>query len=202
VELTKEKLIELLKGDLPGKEAQERMLPRMDFPINDEDLCREAAVLILIYPDKNELRMVFIKRNEYRGPHSGQVSFPGGMKEEFDPDLKSTAIREAAEETGILASDIEILGSMTPLFIAVSNFCVYPFVGWLNSTPEFKPDRSEVQYLICPAISELFDPKNRKTGEFNRHGTTITTPYIDISGEMVWGATAAMLGEFMVLSGY
>ncbi|MCA1747650.1 MAG: hypothetical protein LC655_08130, partial [Bacteroidales bacterium] len=76
-QLSKKRLIQLLNGDLPGKGAQERMSPRVRFPFPGEGNCREAAVLLLLYTDKKALRMVFIKRNEYRGPHSGQVSFPG-----------------------------------------------------------------------------------------------------------------------------
>lgn len=198
-QLSKKLLIQLLNGELPGKEAQERMAPRVTVSFPREGDCREAAVLLLLYKDEKDLRMVFIKRNEYRGPHSGQVSFPGGMKEEYDNDYQSTALRETEEETGVAASEIEILGALTPLFIPVSNFCVHPFVGWIDFVPDFMPDGFEVQYLICPDIQTVIDLKNRKTGNFNRGGSTVTTPYIDVNGEMIWGATAMMLSEFMAL---
>ncbi|MEX0983366.1 MAG: CoA pyrophosphatase [Bacteroidales bacterium] len=202
LELNKKRLVRLLNGGLPGRNAQELMSPNVRARFTVEDDCREAAVMLLIYPDENKRRMVFIKRNEYRGPHSGQVSFPGGMKEQQDKDHTSTALRETEEETGVPATEIEVLGALTPLIIPVSNFCVYPFIGWMDSLPEFQPDTIEVQYLICPEIRALFDPKNRKTGIFDRGGTTVSTPYIDIDGEMIWGATAMMLSEFTALIGY
>jgi len=198
-ELSKARLVYLLNGKLPGKEAQERMSPTVRVPFPREEECREAAVMLLLYKDNQDLRMVFIKRNEYRGPHSGQVSFPGGMREARDADHRQTALRETEEETGVPAAEIEVLGALTPLHIPVSNTCVYPFVGWINAVPDFRPDSNEVQYLICPELNAVTDPDNRKTGSFNRGGTPVTTPYIDIDGEMIWGATAMMLSEFMAL---
>ncbi|MEX0987801.1 MAG: CoA pyrophosphatase [Bacteroidales bacterium] len=199
--LNKEKLVELLSGRLPGRAAQERMAPEVKMKFTPEEGCSDASVLLLLYPDGGELRTVFIKRNEYKGPHSGQVSFPGGMNEPFDTGFVSTALRETEEETGVPALSVEVLGSLTPLYIAVSNFCVHPFVGWVGDVPDFKPDSTEVQYLICPTIREITDPENIRTGNFDRHGVPVTTPYFDISGEMIWGATAMMLSEFMALIG-
>jgi 8-oxo-dGTP pyrophosphatase MutT (NUDIX family) len=163
--------------------------------------CTEAGVMLLLYPEGLNTHIVFIKRNEYAGPHSAQISFPGGMKEDADADLRATALRETEEEIGVQADSIEILGQLTPILIPVSNFCVHPFVGWLDHTPEFTPEKSEVQYLICPSISHLLDKSNHKKGPFNRRGEEMITPYIDIDGEMLWGATAMMLSEFMALLG-
>lgn len=173
---------------------------RMHF-LQDEN-CREAGVMLLLYPEESKTHIVFIKRNEYAGPHSAQISFPGGMKEEADRDMEATALRETEEETGVAAGSIQILGRLTPLLIPVSNFCVYPFVGWLNHTPDFQPDRSEVQYLICPPIAQLLDKSNHKRGPFNHRGDQVITPYIDIDGEILWGATAMMFSEFMAVLGY
>ena len=200
--INKSKLIELLDGELPGKEAQSRMAPkhRSISPLNEN--CREASVLILIYPENDQFRIVFIKRNEYDGPHSSQISFPGGMKEHSDKDFAHTALRETEEEIGVLSSQIQVLGKLTPLLITVSNFCVYPFVGWTNNKPDFKLDHKEVQYIICPTLNELIDPLNMKFGTIHHRGVQISAPYFDIDGEMIWGATAMMLNEFISLSGY
>ncbi len=201
-ELNRERLASLLGGELPGSGAQYRMAPEARLgPTQPED-CNEAAVMLLLYPDEGDLRIVFIKRNEYEGPHSGQISFPGGMKEQDDSDLQWTSLRETREETGADVTRDNIIGGLTPLYIPVSNFCVHPFVGWLDSTPVFRPDETEVQYLVCPTLSALLNPDNRKTGSFNRGGTVMETPYFDVEGEMVWGATAMIFSEFMALIGY
>lgn len=201
-QLNRDELLTKLREKLPGEQSWKRMAPegRMDFA--QEENCTEAGVMLLLYPEAGQTHIVFIKRNEYAGPHSAQISFPGGMKEDADRDLQATALRETEEETGVPASCIEILGKMSPLVIPVSNFCVHPFVGWLDHTPEFNPDRSEVQYLLCPSIAQLLDTKNHKTGSFNRRGEEMITPYIDIDGEMLWGATAMMFSEFMAILGY
>lgn len=200
--LNRAELLTKLQGKLPGEQSWQRMTPegRMHFP--HQENCIEAGVMLLLYPEGSNTHIVFIKRNEYAGPHSAQISFPGGVKEEADADLTATALRETEEEVGVPATSIEVLGSLTPLLIPVSNYCVEPFVGWLDHTPEFTPERSEVQYLICPAISHLLDQANHKKGPFSRKGEKMITPYIDIDGEMLWGATAMMLSEFMALLGY
>jgi len=200
--LNREKLLDLLSGGLPGAAAWRRLAPEMRSDMEQATGCKEAAVMLLLYMDSNEVRIVFIKRNEYDGPHSGQISFPGGMREPGDRNLRNTALRETTEETGAYLSEENILGPLTPLYIPVSNFCVSPFVAWTDDAPVFDPDESEVRYLVCPLISELLDPGNLKSGTFRRHDTEIKTPYFDIEGERIWGATAMIFSEFMALLGY
>lgn len=200
--LNKNKLQELLNGKLPGYSAQAKMEPEHRIRTSAGNDCREAAVLLLLYTDQDTLRVVFMKRNEYDGPHSGQISFPGGMKEESDADLKITALRETEEETGVPMCDIEILGALSSILIPVSNFCVFPFVGWVDKRPEFNPDKSEVQYLICPSLEDILDTANRKYGNIERRGNQISTPYFEFDGEIIWGATAMVLMEFIALLGY
>ncbi len=145
--LNKETLSTMLRESLPGEAAQNKFSPELregpsyaealEDEGEQEDECRSAAVLILLYPDKDHLRTVFMKRNEYDGPHSGQISFPGGMFEKVDLDLEQTALRETEEEIGVDAGKIDVLGRLTPLFIPVSNFCVTPYVGWITGQPDF-----------------------------------------------------------------
>ena len=200
--LNKEDVIIPEAEKLPGNRAWQRMAPEGRMDVSLQGKCTDAGVMLLLYPENDQTHIVLIKRNEYPGPHSAQISFPGGMKEDADPDFAGTALRETEEEIGIPASSIEMMGALTPLIIPVSNFCVHPFVGWLEQTPEFNPDRSEVQYLICPSLSQLMDPGNHKYGTFNRRGIDLKTPYIDLDGEMLWGATAMIFSEFMALLGY
>ncbi|MBE9518912.1 MAG: CoA pyrophosphatase, partial [Bacteroidetes bacterium] len=123
--------IELLRHKLPGEKAQLRMAPTFRGNLTSVGLPIEAAVLVLFYPSDGKTHLVFIKRNEYDGPHSAQVSFPGGAREANDLSLEETALRETREELGV-DGQIEVLGALTPLHIPVSNFMVYPFVGWME----------------------------------------------------------------------
>ena len=158
-----------------------------------------AAVLILMYPFNEKTRLVFIKRNEYDGPHSAQVSLPGGAWEKGDGSLENTAIRETREELGIV-DEIEILGALTQLHIPVSNFLVSPFVGCTERTPSFHPDASEVQFIIETPLAELLDPGNLDSERVFRHGESIEAPFYRVGNEKIWGATAMMLSEYLQLA--
>ena len=143
--------------------------------------------------------MVFIKRNEYDGHHSAQVSFPGGAWENGDSTLQQTAIRETREELGI-SGGLEILGSLTDLHIPVSNFLVTPFVGWMDETPLFKPDPTEVQYVIEDPLQSLLSSSNMEMELLVRHDLAIQAPCYIIGKEKIWGATAMMLSEILELA--
>jgi len=190
---------EVLRQALPGEVAQRKMAPafRGSFPDQGEPV--RAAVLILLYPVNMETHLVLIKRNVYDGPHSGQVSFPGGAWEVDDLSLEQTAIRETREEIGILV-DVEILGALTPLHIPVSNFLVSPFVAWADQHPVFQPDPSEVQYVIEVALRQLLDPEVLDYELLYHMGRPVETPFYRVGQEKVWGATAMILSEFLQLA--
>jgi 8-oxo-dGTP pyrophosphatase MutT (NUDIX family) len=158
-----------------------------------------AAVMILMYRFRGETFLVFIKRNEYDGPHSAQVSFPGGAKEAGDISIEDTALRETREELGI-NEEIEVLGTLTPLHIPVSNFDVIPVVGWMKSRPDFQPDPTEVQYLIESPVSTLMDPENVGLETLHRNNRSIVAPFYKTGNDKIWGATAMMLSEFLQLA--
>lgn len=148
-----------LSKELPGEEAQFSMAPiarkRIAEVSKEKYNPKQSAVLILLFPEGESIHTVLIQRPEYEGVHSGQVAFPGGKFEESDLELQHTALREAKEEVGIHPPDIQIIGSLTELYITPSNFLVKPFIGILNSKPNFMKDEREVQKLfrlICLAL--------------------------------------------------
>lgn len=192
----REGLREALKEKLPGEEGQMGMAPefRGEKIFAADPL--SAAVMILLYPHKENINVVFIKRNVYNGPHSAQVSFPGGAWEADDGSLENTALRETGEELGI-TEEIDLLGSFTQLHIPVSNFIVTPYAGWLKERPVFQPDSTEVQYVIEASLRELSDPANILSDKWEQHGRSIVAPYYRVGNEKIWGATAMMLCEFL-----
>ncbi len=189
-----------LQQPLPGRAAQERMMGRvLPHPIKVPENARPSAVLCLLFPMNNELYMLLMKRREDRTAHSGQVSFPGGSYEATDADFKATALREAQEEVGIVSSDVDILGALTPLYIPVSNFNVYPFVGYSAQRPQYNLSHNEVSYTIEVPLNNLLHP-DRKTV------TDVVSPalpdmirnvnaYKLEDGTIIWGATAMMISE-------
>ena len=194
-----QKIKQQLQKPLPGKQTQYLMAPKHRYALNTaappED-AKKSAVLLLIFPYKNESSIVFIKRNNDAKYHRGQIAFPGGTYEETDKTLINTVLREVNEEIGVEKNLITIIGKLTPLYIPVSNFFVQPFVGVLNTTPTFIPQESEVQKIIKVSIEELFKPENKATKILNKYNAQFEAPYYNANGEHIWGATAMILSEF------
>lgn len=116
---------------LPGYEAQRKMMnvnrPHI-VPVPEQ--ARQSGVLLLIYPEDTDLKLVLIERPKDGSVHSGQVAFPGGQKEKEDLNIIRTALREANEEINLDPDRVNILGALTSLYIPVSNFEVHPIVAF------------------------------------------------------------------------
>jgi 8-oxo-dGTP pyrophosphatase MutT (NUDIX family) len=192
-----------LKKELPGTEIQWQMASsdRMvrNFPRVPSKYARVAAVLILLYPQKESIYTVFMQRHNYDGVHGGQISFPGGKKEESDSDVVITALREAEEETGVDISEVNVIGTLTPLFIPVSNMIVTPVVGWTKNRPGFVHQPEEVVFLIEAELKRFLDPEIIKIKPFRIRGELIDVRYFDYEGNVIWGATAMILNELLTI---
>ncbi len=156
-----------------------------------------SSVLILFYPVKNRIFTVFILRPKYNGVHSGQISFPGGKKEETDRTLVETALRESKEEINVEPSHVRVLGTLTELYIPPSNFLVLPVIGYTETRPDFIADPVEVDKIIETDLEVLFDKKLKKEKMIEVHGHQINAPYYDLQGHVLWGATAMILTELL-----
>ena len=186
----------LLASKLPGSEAQYKMAPELRLG-QEHARYKNAAVLILLYQKDEQVCTVFMKRPEYPGAHSNQVSFPGGKFEEGDRDLHVTALRETNEELGIDDSRIQVLGELSPLEIPVSGIEVLPVVGYYPGIPQFNPDPAEVRYLIETPVRNLLNPDLSQERIKTILCKLVRVPYYNIKGNQVWGATAMILSEFL-----
>jgi NTP pyrophosphohydrolases including oxidative damage repair enzymes len=189
------KLQQRLTEPLPGKDAQLKMAPSFRPDGDSSAKSVKAGVLILLYPNP-DLYFVLMKRPEYQGVHSGQISLPGGKFEVSDASLIETAVRETYEEVGVQPETISVLGTLSPLYIPVSETEVYPAVAYIDRKPVFKVDTNEVAYLIETPVHELLQTQNRKTRPYDSGRFSGIIPYFDIQGNVVWGATAMILSEF------
>lgn len=201
-----ETLRQRLQGPLPGLEAHERMMPSTrktiyrDISVPQD--AKKSAVLMLLYPDARGLLFPLIERTEYPGVHSRQISLPGGAYEPDDPDYVSTALREAEEEIGVSRHQVEVLGLLSSLYIPPSNFWVQPVIGYMDRSPTFIPDPSEVASIIPASLQDLLS--GTLVGESKiRHssGLHLTVPSYTVHGHVVWGATAMILSELVSLLG-
>jgi len=202
----KDNLKARLRLPLPGQSSQMKMVPearRKEIEhSSDHGHARKAAVLICFFPVDNDIRLVMIRRNEYDGVHSGQISFPGGRNEESDPDMVYTALREAEEETNILINQVEVLGEITPVYIPPSNFIVNAVIGWAEEKPRLIPDPTEVSEILTMSVDELRNPANLQHRNIpHREFKLIDVPCFYIQEHIIWGATAMILMEVVDLIG-
>ncbi|MCA1554655.1 MAG: GNAT family N-acetyltransferase, partial [Chloroflexi bacterium] len=109
--------------------------------------------------------------------------------------------REAREELGISLEDVEVLCSLSSLYIPPSNFLIYPTVAYCPYRPDFKPDPNEVAELIEVPVTVLLDPRTRVIEPWARpeYNLTVMMPYYRVDGHKVWGATAMVLAEFAAM---
>lgn len=166
---------------------------------------RPAAALVLIYPGPDgEAHLVLTERVEYGSDHhSGEMSLPGGKADPGDADAVATAIREAEEEVGLdpVAAGVEVVGRLDALWIPPSNFLVTPIVAVAARRPAFVPDPREVAAILevpvtafLPDVTPVIvdpDPRGRPL----RYGAYL------VEGRIVWGATAAILGQLGAVLG-
>lgn len=193
-----------IQQPLPAEEAHVLMSPPFRYPPQSElpptEKIRYSAVLILLYEKNGLIYTVFMKRSEDNSRHSGQISFPGGGVEAHDHDRKHTALRETEEEFGVPQKAVCVIGNLSDLYIPVSNSLVTPIVGYLTSPPTFVPDPKEVSRIIEVPITHLADKSNTKRGYVSSSaGYRFEVPYFDIEGDMVWGATAMIMSEFLAV---
>jgi 8-oxo-dGTP pyrophosphatase MutT (NUDIX family) len=178
--------------------AQQRMAPiarAMQRPPERPGSPRMAAVLILLFPDDDGLKFVLTRRHDYPGVHGGQISLPGGRRE-GNETFAEAALRETYEEIGVPHEDIELLGQISNVYIPPSDFLVYPYVGYAENHPVWRPAMDEVAEVIEVYLYHLFDDSLKRTGEMTRNGATFPIKYYALNGHIVWGATAVMLSEF------
>ncbi len=194
----------LLHSSLPGVVAQTRMgYVKQQIITNVPTTAVPASVMILFYEKEEQWYLPLIQRtsNNPNDRHSGQISLPGGRYDSTDIDFEWTARREVEEEIGVKAQAIQVIGQLSSLYIPISNFLVYPFVGYLTSQPHFQLQASEVSNLIETPLSLLLDKNNVKYIDIRAaNGFQLKdVPHFDVKGNLVWGATAMILGELLAL---
>jgi 8-oxo-dGTP pyrophosphatase MutT (NUDIX family) len=149
----------------------------------------------MLYEDNGQVRFPLIKRQEYLGAHSGQISLPGG-KAEPDEDAVETALREAEEEIGLNRNDVEVIGKLSDFFVIPSNFLVTPIIVAADGIPSLNPDPREVARILTGNVFDIARQDAILNKEIIAGGQfKMMAPHFEIEGEVVWGATAMILNE-------
>ena len=160
---------------------------------------RKSSVLILVYPSKDQIpKIVLLQRPQSLEFHPGQICFPGGKYQNADQTNLNTALRETNEEIGIPINKIKYIKKLTKIFIPPSKFKVYPFLAYLNETPNFIIDKKEVDVVIEFPISFLLYDNSKKKIRIKNDSDEIINCY-KYGDKIIWGATAIILYEFEFL---
>ena len=187
-----------ITNDLPGEVSQQKMRVNygqsIELPFSKNN-STPAAVLILLYLEDNEIYFFLTKRTDELENHKGQISLPGGTQE-GNEKLIDTALRETQEEIGINKTSISIIGTITPLFVPVTGFMIYPFIGYSLNKLDPKLDPVEVAAIFSVNISDLLNKENRTIEQRNIRGYDVQVPYFKLNDYKVWGATSMILSEF------
>lgn len=150
-----------------------------------------------------DLDVLLQRRAATLSSHPGQVSFPGGRREEQDSDAVATALREAQEETGLDPAGVEVLATLSELPLAASNHRVTPVLGWWRSPSRVVAvDHAETVEVFRVPVAQLLDPSIRFTSTISRMGRTWKGPAFDVDGTIVWGFTAMVLDGIFDAAGW
>lgn len=163
---------------------------------------KRAGVMALFYPGlANDTRFLLILRRSHpKDVHSNQVGFPGGKIEKNDTDLMSTALRETYEEVGVEPSEIQVVRSLSEIYIPPSNFEVFPFMGLYPKPGPFVPQEAEVAELLEVKLIDFMDDKSIFTQNLTTsYAKNVNVPAFKLNGYTVWGATSMMLSEIRTL---
>jgi len=203
IEELADRLCHAIDKGLPGTDVQWEMASSdrriKGYPRQKGTDSGLSAVLILLYPVDGVIKTVLIQRPTYNGVHSGQIGFPGGKMEKTDKTLIDTSLREACEETGICRDNVKLIGTLTPLYISVSNTEVTPVVAWCESRPDFILQAEEVVSIIEVPIGHFTDPSFVHVKGMTIRGEDINVRYFDYNGKVIWGATAMIIYELVVI---
>lgn len=194
-------LAHALRQPLPGGKAHRRMAPELAYSRHDgppSRSAREAAVLVLLYPVDQVWHLLLTVRPTAMGTHAGQICFPGGASEPREtPEV--AAVREYAEEVGGASATIEHIGRLSPVYVFNSNFHVTPCVAVTREPPEFFPSPAEVAAILEVPLPHLADHRTQGRMLIERRGLTFSAPCFEYGERRIWGATALMIAELLML---
>lgn len=153
----------------------------------------DAAVLVALAVEDGELMAVLTERRADLRRHAGEISFPGGRRDEGDVDLVATALREAHEEIGLPPEAVEVIGALQPTPTIATGYAVYPFVGLIEPGQTWKLSPREVAEVLELPLAALAAGYGRR--RLIRRGIPIRTDTYVVDDRLIWGATARILAD-------
>lgn len=177
------------------RQMQRGLLPVLlstDPPPSD---LRQSAVLVLLFPSRQDVSFLLTERPHSLSSHAGQMSLPGGAREPEDENLCATALRETSEELGIDTTDLEVLGRLEDVDVRVSGYTITPFVAWSDHPPHVRPQPNEVASVLPVPLHALLAGEAVRHETWDMRGSLWEVSLYRFSGFAVWGATARILAH-------
>jgi 8-oxo-dGTP pyrophosphatase MutT (NUDIX family) len=165
--------------------------------VAEPDDCLPAAVLLLIVYHGDEPHLVFTKKTDTVPHHKGQFAFPGGLVEAADGSRVETALREAREEVGLDPECVEVLGLLDDVPTATTGFVITPVVALCPTAPALQADGREIERILEIPLRRLLDPAAYREEEWERDGRRRPVVFVRHGDDVIWGATARILKEFL-----
>lgn len=159
---------------------------------------RQSSVLLLLFMHQGQLYTCLTKRASGMKNHPGQISLPGGKIEKGEsPEV--AALRETREEVGVDPADVLILGRLSEVYVQVSRYRILPVVGWMDHMPDFEINVAEAEKVILFPIQPVFLEQLLKNFPVQTSTGLLNVPCFVFDDEVIWGATAMILAEFLDL---
>lgn len=191
-----------LRRALTGTSEQPpRPMSRLELPLNMDKLLltpallkslRPAAVLAPVIRRGDGLTMMFTVRSDRLRSHKGQISFPGGRRDDDDASAAANALREAEEEVGLPPASVEVLGYLDD-YPTMTRYLVTPVVGIVSGEPEIRPCEDEVAEVFEAPLEFVLDLRNFEHKMLSREGLNLPFFELNFGRHRIWGATAGML---------
>ncbi len=155
----------------------------------------DSAVLVPLYADPaGDVHAVFTRRRDDLRRHPGEISFPGGRRDEGE-ELQRTALREAHEEIGLPPDGVEIAGALEPTPTLVTNYAIYPFVGVIEPGFEWVLAPTEVAEVLELPLHALRAGRGER--RLVRKGVPFRTTTFEVGAHTIWGATARIMADLL-----
>jgi len=163
---------------------------------------RAAAVLLPVFEEDGEARLILTKRPDTMALHRGEIAFPGGKVDpSLDRDARDAALRETEEEIGVARDTVDVIAALPAMSTAVGTFLISPFVGILEGRPTITPHPREVDLVFDVSLAQLLTEGVYREEHWglDEHGVERLVGFFELEDETVWGATARILTEFLAL---
>lgn len=169
-------------------------------------ITRRSAVLVALFEESGETRVVLTRRSSLLREHRGEVSFPGGRSDEGETPI-DTALRETQEEVGIAPSAVTIKGSLSPLLTFAFQSSIFPVVGFLDEPPVMVTDPAEVEVAFSVALRDLLADGAYLQERWHRSATSFQSDpegyfpiyFYRLPEDLLWGATARVVTELLCI---